>query len=60
MKKVSIIVLICNVSNYVRQCLTSLMNQTYSNIEIICELFNVDYVTLVFNVFLSLTVDSDQ
>lgn len=35
MKKVSIIVLICNVSNYVRQCLLSLMNQTYKNIEIV-------------------------
>lgn len=33
---VSIIVPVYNVENYVSQCLDSLLNQTYSNLEIIC------------------------
>ena len=34
--KVSIIVPIYNVEQYLRQCLDSLVNQTYKNIEIVC------------------------
>lgn len=33
---VSIIVPVYNVERYIRQCLDSLINQTYQNIEIIC------------------------
>ena len=33
---VSIVVPICNVETYLEQCLNSLINQTYKNIEIIC------------------------
>lgn len=36
MKKISIIVPIYNTENYLSDCLDSLINQTYSNIEIIC------------------------
>ena len=35
MKKVSIIVPIYNVKQYVRRCIESLINQTYENVEII-------------------------
>lgn len=35
--KISIIVPIYNVEQYLRQCLDSLVNQTYKNIEIICD-----------------------
>lgn len=42
MKKVSIIVLIFNVGDYVRQCLESLMNQTYKNIEILAVVGDTD------------------
>ncbi len=34
--KVSIIVPVCNVSQYLRQCLNSIINQTLEDIEIIC------------------------
>ena len=34
--KVSIIVPVYNVEPYLRQCMDSLVNQTYQNIEIIC------------------------
>lgn len=36
MQKISIIVPVYNVSQYLGKCLTSLVEQTYSNIEIIC------------------------
>lgn len=41
-KKVSIIVVIFKVSEYVRECLESIMNQTYKNIEIICIVGDTD------------------
>lgn len=41
-KKVSIVVIIYKVSEYVRQCLESLVNQTYKNIEIICVVGDTD------------------
>lgn len=36
MKKVSIIVPVYNVEQYIKKCLDSLVNQTYKNLEIIC------------------------
>lgn len=36
MKKISILVPCCNVEKYVRECLDSIKNQTYTNIEVIC------------------------
>ena len=36
MKKVSIIIIIYKVDKYLRQCIESVMNQTYKDIEIIC------------------------
>lgn len=36
MDKISILVPCCNVEQYVRECLESIKNQTYSNLEIIC------------------------
>ena len=36
MCKVSVLVPIYNVENYLRQCLNSVVNQTLKNIEIIC------------------------
>lgn len=36
MKKISIIVPCYNVEEYLRQCLDSIVNQTYTNLEIIC------------------------
>ena len=36
MKKVSIIVPCYNVEKYIERCLNSLINQEYSNIEILC------------------------
>ena len=36
MKKISILVPCCNVEKYIRECLDSIKNQTYSNLEIIC------------------------
>ena len=35
MEKISIIVPVYNVENYLEECVDSLINQTYSNIEII-------------------------
>ena len=40
--KVSIIVAIYKVSQYLKQCLDSIVNQTYQNIEIICVVGNTD------------------
>ena len=34
--RVSIVVPVYNVERYLRQCLDSLVNQTYQNVEIIC------------------------
>ena len=34
--KISMIIPVYNVAPYLRQCMDSLVNQTYSNIEIIC------------------------
>ena len=36
MSKVSVIIPVYNVEKYLRQCLDSVVNQTYSDIEIIC------------------------
>lgn len=46
MKKVSIIVLIFQVGAYVRQCLDSILNQTYENIEVLCVVGNTDEVSM--------------
>lgn len=35
MKKVSIIVPVYNVENYIKKCVQSILNQTYENIEVI-------------------------
>lgn len=35
-KKISVLVPICNTEKYLRQCLDSIKNQTYENLEIIC------------------------
>ncbi len=36
MVKISILVPCCNVEQYVRECLNSIKNQTYTNLEVIC------------------------
>lgn len=36
MEKISILVPCCNVEKYIRECLDSIKNQTFSNLEIIC------------------------
>lgn len=36
MKKISVIIPCYNVEQYIRQCLESIINQTYANLEIIC------------------------
>lgn len=36
MKKVSIIIPIYNTRDYLRRCLDSVKNQTYTNLEIVC------------------------
>lgn len=36
MKKISILVPCCNVEKYVEECLNSIQNQTYKNLEVIC------------------------
>lgn len=36
MDKISILVPCCNVEKYVRECLESIQNQTYKNLEVIC------------------------
>lgn len=36
MNKVSVVIPIYNVENYLRKCLDSVCNQTYENLEIIC------------------------
>ena len=36
MKKVSIIIPVYNTASYLRKCLDSAKNQTYTNLEIIC------------------------
>ena len=46
MKKVSIIVLIFQVGDYVRQCLESILSQTYENIEVLCVVGNTDEVSM--------------
>lgn len=46
MKKVSIIVLIFQVGPYVRQCLESILSQTYKNIEVLCVVGNTDEVSM--------------
>ena len=46
MKKVSIIVLIFQVGAYVRQCVESILNQTYENIEVLCVVGNTDEVSM--------------
>lgn len=45
-KKVSIIVIIYKVGEYVRQCIESIMAQTYENIEIICVVGETDTVSM--------------
>lgn len=44
--KVSIIIAIYQVSKYLRQCLNSVINQTYKNIEIICVVGNTDEASM--------------
>ncbi|MDO4188428.1 MAG: glycosyltransferase family A protein [Lachnospiraceae bacterium] len=46
MKKVSVIVLIFQVGPYVRQCLESILSQTYENIEVLCVVGNTDDVSM--------------
>lgn len=46
MKKVSIIVLIFQVGPYVRQCLESILNQTYKNLEVILVVGDTDEVSM--------------
>ena len=36
MPKISIIVPVYNVENYLRQCLDSILNQTFTDFEVIC------------------------
>lgn len=44
--KVSIVVIIYKVGEYVRECIESLMNQTYKDIEIICVVGSTDEVSM--------------
>lgn len=46
MKKVSIIVLIFQVGPYVRQCLESILSQTYEDLEVLCVVGNTDDVSM--------------
>ena len=36
MEKISVIIAVYNVENYLEKCLNSVINQTYKNLEIIC------------------------
>lgn len=44
--KVSIVVIIYKVGEYVRECIESLMNQTYKDIEILCVVGDTDKVSM--------------
>ena len=44
---ISIVVPIYNVEDYLNECIYSLINQTYKNIEIIVEILQMDYPKLI-------------
>ena len=61
-KKISVIVAVYNTEKYVEKCLSSLLNQTYQNIELIMlingktkkEIFNLLPSSLIKEIFISI------